>query len=144
MALAASYRHMSNFTPTRPDHDTVTLYDVAISALGDAVEAIHRDEIEGRCGAVYQATDAVTTLYLRLDVKRFGEYTDELADLYGHVLGCLVGINFYNDPRIAQDAIELLHSLKEKCTAEIGMVPAYVPTGAPTHGSDAPRPAQNT
>ena len=144
MALAASYRHMSVFTPTRPDHDTVTLYDAAISALGDAVEAIGRDEIEGRCRAVYQATDAVTTLYLRLDVKRFGELTDDLADLYGHILGCLVGINFYNDPRIAQDAIELLHSLKEKRSAAIGMVSACVPANASTHAIDVTRPALNT
>ena len=143
MALAASYRHMSDFTPTRPDNDTVTLYDAAISALGDAVEAIDRDEIEGRCRAVYRATDAVTTLYLRLDVKRFGEITDDLADLYGHILGCLVGINFYNDPRIAQDVIELLHSLKEKSSAEIGMVSAYITTSAITHVADGARTAHN-
>jgi len=135
---------MSGFTPTRPDHDTVTLYDAAISALGDAVEAIGRDEIEGRCRAVYRATDVVTTLYLRLDVKRFGELTDDLADLYGHILGCLVGINFYNDPRIAQDAIELLLSLKEKRSAAVGMVPACVPANASTHAIDGTRPAQNT
>ena len=144
MALAESYRHMSGFTPTRPDHDTVTLYDAAISALGDAVEAIGRDEIEGRCRAVYRATDVVTTLYLRLDVKRFGELTDDLADLYGHILGCLVGINFYNDPRIAQDAIELLLSLKEKCSAAVGMVPACVPTNASTHVTGGMRPAQSS
>ncbi|MCZ6862133.1 MAG: flagellar protein FliS [Alphaproteobacteria bacterium] len=144
MALAASYRHMSGFTPTRPDHDTATLYDLVISALGDAVEAIDRDEIEGRCRAVYRATDAITTLYLRLDVKQFGELTDDLADLYGHILGCLVGINFYNDPRIAQDAIELLHSLKEKRSAAIGMVSACVPANAPTHVIDGTRPTQNT
>ncbi len=144
MALAASYRHMSDFTPTRPDNDTVALYDAAISALGDAVEAIDRDEIEGRCRAVYRATDAVTTLYLRLDVKRFGELTDDLADLYGHILCCLVGINFYNDPRIAQDAIELLHSMKDKRSAAIGMNSAYIPTSAITHTADGMKPAHNT
>ncbi len=144
MAQAASYRHMSDFTPARPDHDTITLYEAAISALGDAVEAIRRDEIEGRCRAVYRATDAVTTLYLRLDVKRFGEITDDLADLYGHILGCLVGINFYNDPRTAQDAIELLHSMKDKRSAAIGMDSAYIPTGAITHTADGMKPAHNT
>ena len=144
MALAASYRHMSGFTPTRPDHDTVTLYDAAISALNEAVEAIDQDEIEGRCRAVYRATEAVTTLYLRLGVKQFGELTDDLADLYGHILGCLVGVNFYNDPRIAQDAIELLHSLKEKHSTAFGMVSACVPANASTHTIDGTRPAQNT
>ena len=65
-------------------------------------------------------------------------------DLYGHILGCLVGINFYNDPRIAQDAIELLHSLKEKRSAAIGMVSAFVSANASTHAIDVTRPAQNT
>jgi hypothetical protein len=67
-----------------------------------------------------------------------------LADLYGHILGCLVGVNFYNDARIAQDAIELLHSLKEKRSAVVGMVPAYVPTNTSTHVTDGMRPAQNS
>lgn len=144
MALAVSYRYMSDFAPTCPDRDTVMLCDAAISALDDAISAIERDEIEGRCRAVYRATDVVTTLYLRLDVKRFGELADDLADLYGHILGCLVGINFYNDPRIAQDAIELLHALKEQRSAEVGMVSACIPTSTSTPVADGTRPAHNT
>ena len=144
MALAASYRYMSDFAPTRPDRDTVMLYDAATSALDDAITAIDRDEIEGRCRAVYRATDAVTTLYLRLDVKCFGELADDLADLYGHLLGCLVGINFYNDPKIARDAIELLHALKEQRSAANGMVSACIPASVSTHVTDGTRPEHNT
>lgn len=144
MALAASYRHMSDLAPARPDRDTVTLYDAAISALDNAIAAIDRDDVEGRCWAVYRATDAVTTLYLRLDVKRFGELADDLADLYGHILGCLVGVNFYNDPKIARDAIELLHSLKEQRSAEIGMVSACSPNKRTTPVFDGMRPANRT
>jgi flagellar biosynthetic protein FliS len=131
---------MSDFAPARPDRDTVTLYDAAISALDEAIMAIDRDHIEGRCRAVYRATDAVTTLYLRLDIKRFGELADDLADLYGHILGCLVGINFYNDSRIAREAIELLHSLKEQRSIDFGMVPACSPAKRATRAIDGTTP----
>ena len=148
MALAASYRYMSDFAQARPDRDSVMLYGVAMAALEAAVEAIDRDDIEGRCRGVYAATEAVTSLYLNLDIRRFGEYADDLADLYGHILGCLVGINFYNDSRIAGDAIELLHSLKEQRSAaigaETGMVSACFPTSRSTPVTEGTRPEHNT
>lgn len=144
MALAASQRYLSDFAALRPDRDTVLLYDAAIAALEAAIEAIDRDDIEGRCRGVYAATETVTLLYLNLDIRRFGEYVDDLADLYGHILGCLVGINFYNDPKIAGDAIELLHSLKEPRSAAIGMLSAYFPAITSTPVTDGTRPEYNT
>ena len=140
MVLAASFRYMSDFTSARPDRDTVSLYDAAISALDEAIAAIDRDDIEGRCRAVYRATDVVTTLYLQLDVKRMGELADDLADLYGHILGCLVGINFYNDVRIAREAIEQIHMLKEQRSTDFGMVSAYIPTKRATPVIDGTMP----
>ncbi len=142
MALAAPNRYMSDFAPARRDRDSAMLCDAAISALGAAIVAIERDDIEGRCRAVYRATDAITTLYLRLDVKHSGELADELADLYAHILGCTVGINFYNDPRIARDAIELLYSLKEQHSAAAGMVSACSPAKRSTPVIEGTRPAQ--
>ena len=124
MALAASQRYPSDFAALRPDRDTVMLYNAAIVALEAAIGSIDRDDIEGRCRGVYAATEAVTSLYLNLDIRRFGEYADDLADLYGYILGCLVGINFYNDSRIAGDVIELLDALKEHRPTAIGMVSA--------------------
>ncbi len=125
MALAASNRYMSDFDPARPDRNTAALYDAAISALDMAIAAIDRNDVDVRSRAVYRATDIVTTLYLRLDIKSIGEFADDLADIYGHILGCLVGINFYNDPGIARDTIELIRSLKEQPSTDIGMFSAY-------------------
>lgn len=142
MAPAASQRYTSDFAAQLPDRDTVRLYDAAIAALEAAIEAIDRDDIEGRCRGVYAATETVTSLYLNLDIRRFGEHADDLADLYGHILGCLVGINFYNDPKIAGDAIELLHSLKEQRSAS-GMLFACFPAIVSTHGTDGTRPEPN-
>lgn len=131
---------MSDFAALRPDRDTVPLYDMAIAALEAVIQTIDRDDIEGRCRGVYAATEAVTSLYLNLDVKRFGELTNGLAVIYGHIMGYLVGINFYNDPRFAREAIELLYSLKEQCSAEIGMVSACSPAKRTTHVIDGTTP----
>ncbi len=144
MALAASQRYLIDSAALRPDRDTVLLYDAAIGALEAAIEAIGRDDIEGRCRGVYAATETVTSLYLNLDIRRFGEYVDDLADLYGHILGCLVGINFYNDPKIAGEAIELLHSLKEQSSAASGMLSACFPAIVSAPVTDGTRPAHNT
>ncbi len=144
MALAASQRYLSDFAALRPDRDTVLLYDAAIAALEAAIEAIDRDDIEGRCRGVYTATETVTSLYLNLDIRRFGEYADDLTDLYGHILGCLVGINFYNDPKIAGDAIELLHSLREQRSAAFGMLSACLPAITSTPVTNGTRPGHNT
>ena len=142
MALSTSQKYMSDFAPARRERESAMLREAAISALGDAVAAIAGDDMAGRCHAVYRATDAITTLYLRLDVKHLGELADDLADLYAHILGSLVGINFYNDPQIARDAIELLFSLKEQRSAAPGMASAYRPAERTTPAIDGTRPSQ--
>ena len=137
MALATSYRYRSDFAQVRPDRDSAMLYDAAIAALETAIEAIDRDDIEGRCRGVYTTTEAVASLYLNLDVKRFGELANDLADVYGHILGCLVEINLYNDFRIARDTIELLYALKEQRSAATGMVSASLPASVSTQVTEA-------
>ncbi len=140
MALAASQRYMTDFAALRPDRDSIMLYDAAIAALEAVIEAIDGDDIMGRCRGVYAATEAVTSLYLHLDIRRFGEFADDLADLYGHILSCLVGINFYNDPKIARDAIELLHPLRDRRSIADGMVSACMPIKKPSAVAEGMKP----
>lgn len=140
MTLAASNRYMSDFAPARPNRESTVLYNAAISALDMAIAAIERNDVDARSRAVYRATDVITTLYLRLDIKSSGESADDLADIYGHILGCLVGINFYDDPGIARDTIELIRSLKEQPSVEIGMVSAYTPLKKFTPVNDGSMP----
>ncbi|MFQ5467130.1 MAG: hypothetical protein ACE5DS_03235, partial [Kiloniellaceae bacterium] len=45
-------------------------YQIALGALNRAVAAIAQDALEARCDAVCAATEAVTSLYLNLDVRR--------------------------------------------------------------------------
>jgi flagellin-specific chaperone FliS len=140
MPLEAPQRYITDFTVLRPDRGSIVLYDTAIAALESVIEAIDRDDIMGRCRGVYAATEAVTSLYLHLDVRRFGEFADDLADLYGHILGCLVGINFYNDPSIAQDAIELLYPLRDRKSIADGMISAYKPIEMPSTVTEGMKP----
>ena len=140
MPLEAPQRYITDFTVLRPDRGSIVLYDTAIAALESVIEAIDRDDIMGRCRGVYAATEAVTSLYLHLDVRRFGELADDLADLYGHILGCLVGINFFNDPKIAQDAIELLYPLRDRRSIADGMISAYKPIEMPSTVTEGMKP----
>ncbi len=122
MALAASERYMDEVAATSPNRAAVVLYNEAIAALKAAIASIGGDNVEGRSAAVGSATEAVTTLYLNLDVKRSGEIADNLANLYGHVLGRLMRINLYNDPGIAEELIGLHEPLRDSWVDLDGMM----------------------
>lgn len=148
MALAASQRYVSDIVAAGPDRETVLLYDEAIAALRAAIKAIAEDDIEARCTAVRGTTEAITTLYLNLDVRRCGEFIDSLADLYGRILAHLIAINFYNDDAIAQTVIELLEPLRDSwatpAATPAGMIPACEPTAGSAHApisAGTPTPA---
>ena len=140
MALAASRKYLDDLATTGPDPETAALYERAIAALGEAIEAIGQDDIEARCSAVWKATEAVTTLYLNLDIENGGDMTDDLAALYGRVLSHLINVNLYNDSTMAQAAIDLLESLCEPWSASNGTISACLfspmsPRAGTTDGS---------
>jgi len=113
MALAATHGYLDDPALACPGRETTLLYDRAIAAMRDAIEAIEADNIEVRCRAVQKATEIVTTLYLNVDIKREGEIADGLSKVYSHVLGLFLRVNLYNDPQIALRAIDLLEPLRE-------------------------------
>ena len=122
---------MSEFAAAGPDRETVMLYDGAIAALGEAIAAIAADDIEARCTAIGAATEAITMLHLNLNIRRCGETADDLAGLYSHILGHLIGVNLYNDPGIAREVIELLEPLRHSWRAPNGMITASAPRRRP-------------
>lgn len=113
MAFVATHVHLDDPAKACPSRATALLYDGAIAAMRDAMEAIATDNIEARCRAVQNATQVMTTLYLNIDVKREGEVADGLAKVYSHVLGLFLRVNLYNDPKIAARVIDLLEPLRE-------------------------------
>jgi flagellar biosynthetic protein FliS len=142
MATAAPQRLTGEIPEAGSRRGRLALYAETVSALNDAIDAIVADDIEARCTAVQAATEAVTTLYLSLDVKRSGEHVDDLADLYGYILGRLLRINLYNDARIAEQVIGLIDPLRDSADglgtmAEMPPMPAIVRRRA-----DRPRRAE--
>ena len=133
MAFAASQRYVNDTVAAGPDRETVRLYDEAIAMLRAAIKAIAEDDIEARCTAVRGTTEAITTLYLNLDVRRCGEFIDSLADLYGRILAHLIAINFHNDEAIAQTVIDLLEPLRDSWATPEGMIPACEPAAGSAH-----------
>lgn len=134
MAIAATQRFTVDAAEASAYQANLAFYGVAIAALDDAIAAIEADDIRARCMAVRAATEAVTTLYLNLDVKRGGELVDDLADLYGYILGRLLRVNLYNDPRIAAQVIDLLEPLRDGTAGRAGFAGLPAP---PIAGSEA-------
>ncbi len=125
---------MSDIARAGPDCEMALLHDEAVTALCQAITAITEDDIEARCAAVRAATESITTLYLNLDVRRWGESIGGLAETYDRILAHLIGINLYNDRAIARQAIELLEPLRDPWTLSGGMDSACrsIATQAPT------------
>jgi len=113
MAFVATHAYLDDPAKGSPSRATALLYDGAIAAMHDAIEAIATDNIEGRCRAIQNATQVMTTLYLNVDIKREGEIADGLAKVYSHILGLFLRVNLYNDPKIAVRVIDLLAPLRE-------------------------------
>ena len=125
---------MRDIARAGPDREAALLYDEAVTALSQAITAITEDDIEARCAAVRAATESITTLYLNLDVRRWGESIEGLAETYDRILAHLIGVNFYNDSAIARQALELLEPLRDPWAISGGMVSAWrsIATQAPT------------
>ena len=131
MAFAATHTFMDDPASACPNRTIMLLYDGAIAAIQNAVNAIAADDIEARCRAVQEATEIATTLYLNLDIKREGELAEGLAKIYGHILGLLLRVNLYNDANIALRAIELLDPLRESWSELDSLVASCIwPTGS--------------
>ena len=112
MALALSDDHLPR-SAAGAHHAAPGPYDTALAALHQAMSAIANDDAEARRQAVRSATESITDLYLSLDAKRSGAAATDLGDLYGRIVGRLLRVNLYNDPRIAERVIELLQPLRE-------------------------------
>ena len=105
------------------------LYEHAISALNDAIEAIERGDIERRFQSNKKAVEIIAHLAMTLDMERGGQIAENLAHLYRFMMQQLVNVDVRNDPKPARDVIGLLEPL---CTSwrRVGQ-PASSPTRKP-------------
>lgn len=112
MALA-EIRH----DPYGPDADRgstkVIYYQALVRSLERARFAIASDDVGGRCSAIRDATEAVTSLFLVLEAPQSGLLSDPVCQRFSAALSCLMRINLHNDPNIAPTVIELVEPLME-------------------------------
>ena len=88
------------------------LYEKAISCLKTAVQAAHSQKIETRWRNNRQAQDIINHLFMMLDLDKGGEIASNLEALFTYMLLRLPDVDIKNEPRAAEEVIELLEPLR--------------------------------
>jgi flagellar protein FliS len=96
-----------------PSRAIVVLYDEAIAALENTVQAIEAGDIEARFFATSRVADVVAVLLDGLDFKEGGEIARGLDVVYRTVITELPMINIRNDAALAQRLIGILQPVRE-------------------------------
>ncbi len=87
------------------------LYEAAIMNLRKAVLCIEENDVKGRWEATRKAFDIIEHLTLTLNMDEGGQIADNLSQLYEFMMRRLMDVDVKNDPKAAQDVIELLAPL---------------------------------
>lgn len=111
-ATAQHYRAQQIMTASNVQR-VVMLYDGAITALGEAIRAIEEKDIARRHRANRKACDIIEHLMMTLDEERGGQIARNLDQLYRFMLQHLLNVDLHNDPKPAQEVIELLKPLAQ-------------------------------
>lgn len=132
-----------------PARKVAMLYDRAIGALKDVIQAIEANEIERRWRSNRLAGEIIEILWATLDIERGGEIAANLDRLYSFMLQHLAAVDFKNDPKPAQDVIDLLeplrqswHELARRAEAEASASRPQVLPNQAAPGADAAEPPQ--
>lgn len=96
-----------------PAMQVALLYERAVSSLHEAIDAIQRGDVQARWVANKRASDIVTALMSALDQEKGGEIAQSLDQLYSYLLRQLVTVDVRNDPKPAEEAIEILKPLRD-------------------------------
>lgn len=122
-AATAQYR-AQQLNATSPAMLIAMLYDEAIRALGQAIASIGENDIQGRWRANKKAIDIIGELATNLDLERGGQIAERLLQLYTLMLTTLPEVDIRNDPKPAQDVINLLEPLRASWRELAGMTTA--------------------
>ncbi|MBU3655438.1 MAG: flagellar export chaperone FliS [Alphaproteobacteria bacterium] len=89
------------------------LYDRAIFWLKDAIIAIEANEIERRWKACCKARDIIEHFLTTLNHEEGGQISANLEKIFTCCLHRLPDVDIKNDPKAAQDVINLLEPLRD-------------------------------
>jgi flagellar protein FliS len=109
-SMAYLSQQLASLSPARR---VAMLYDKAIASLREAIQAIEAGDIQRRWNANNLAGQIIETLWATLDTERGGEIAANLDRLYSFMLRHLAEVDMKNNPKPAQDVIDLLEPLRQ-------------------------------
>jgi flagellar protein FliS len=87
------------------------MIEKAIASLKEAIRAIEAKDVQARWQANNRASEIINHLWLTLDTEAGGEIADNLGKLYEFMMNHLLKVDLRNDPKPAEEVIELLEPL---------------------------------
>lgn len=112
MNRSAAEAYKTQAIMTAPPARLVAMcYERAIGSLKDAIRAIEANDIQSRCDNATRAANIIAHLWSTLDLEKGGEIAANLANIYGFAMRRMNDINMKNDPKAAQDIVNLLTPL---------------------------------
>jgi flagellar protein FliS len=119
---ADAYRRMEANTRT-PMELVVMLYDGALRFVGEAREAIARNDVKARTEATRRALDIVVELQNTLNINEGGDIARELDRLYSYVTTRLLDVT-KGDATAADELYKLLGTLRDGWSQAASATPA--------------------
>jgi flagellar protein FliS len=95
-----------------PAEQVVMLYDGAITHCGRAKEAILAGDIQARHNNNRRVMEIVGYLLDILDTEKGGDVAKRLKAIYSFLLRRLLDVDFRNDPRICDEVMDHLKTLR--------------------------------
>ena len=108
---AEAYRRM-NVESRSPMELVVMLYDGAIRFVGEARDAITRNDVKARTEATRRALDIIAELQSSLNMDQGGDIAKELDRLYTYISSRLLDVT-RGDKSAADEIHKLLGTLRE-------------------------------
>jgi len=109
--ILAVYRR-NEVTTASPQRLVLLLYDEAIRRLKWGRGSIERRDIQATSDHLCRAQQIIITLLGALDREAGGDLGDNLATLYNYILRLVARANVEKDPRLLQEAIGLMDTLR--------------------------------
>ena len=91
----------------------VMLYDGAISFLKSAINCLEKNDMAGKGIYIAKAQDIIDELNNSLNLNDGGEIASTLRKIYNFLYFYLVKANLKKDPKMIQEVIDILSSLRE-------------------------------
>jgi flagellar secretion chaperone FliS len=122
---AEAYRRM-NVESRSPMELVVMLYDGALRFVGEARDAIGRNDVPARTEASRRALDIVAELQTSLNMEHGGDIARELDRLYTYIASRLLDVT-RGDRAAAEEIYKLLGTLREGWSQASAAVAASAP-----------------